>query len=357
VIFQNGDYRARWECAAHGETRLADAVAVNTLEGEQVAAWFPLSPALRTVHTATLGEANPLSQNTQFRLRISVAGRKSLLGTATDITRSVPFRTGARNAKIFFTRIQVHRDGDPGLKGAGEFRFRFYASDASDSILEFPSPPELARDVDDGGPREGIAVNREITAPLAPRQLRIGVLAIEDDSHFPPLPGWGIDVIGMPSGIDGSGFRSQDYTEQAWVAQTFDLTTVPVGSNADAIRFVMPTGDFGIAFTVHGRIEVNSRGGVGKFTHPLDTTPQPLAAVLVTPGTVKVFTPVGRKAKALALGPEGGIWGSSAVPARGVVVAGAAAGRPGYGGGAPGQRGRGARPGCRGCCAALVGRR
>ena len=38
------------------------------------------------------------------------------------------FRTGSRTA-TFFDKIHVRNDGDPGLKGAGEFRFSFGAGD------------------------------------------------------------------------------------------------------------------------------------------------------------------------------------------------------------------------------------
>ena len=84
---------------------------------------------------------------------------------------------------MFFTEIDVWRDGDPGLKGDGEFTFSFGAGDAdSRTNLGEPWPGEYKGDINDDDPPKFI--NKNIDMPFGPRNLWIEVIGTEDDGDI-----------------------------------------------------------------------------------------------------------------------------------------------------------------------------
>lgn len=85
-------------------------------------------PDQRTVHQLDMVSEgyNPLAQNAQHSYKI-VADAMPGSPDQSKAVLSGTFRTGSRTAEIFFDTIHVRNDGDPGLKGAGEFSFTFGA--------------------------------------------------------------------------------------------------------------------------------------------------------------------------------------------------------------------------------------
>ena len=93
------------------------------------------------------------------------------------------FRTGSRTATFFFDKIHVRNDGDPGLKGAGEFSFTFGAGDAVTAeqlgnIGSFGHKTEIDTGAD-------VDVNQVVTIPSAPRGLWAASTRIAPPT-FPP---------------------------------------------------------------------------------------------------------------------------------------------------------------------------
>lgn len=90
-----------------------------------------------------------------------------LMGKAKDVVRTAEFRTGTRLVDVSFDALTVRNDGDPGIKGAGEFEFEFVAGDAQGSVDFFA--PDLEQDISAGDPP--VLLDRGISLPSGPRQV------------------------------------------------------------------------------------------------------------------------------------------------------------------------------------------
>ncbi len=279
-------------------------VTIEMLDGTQLIAWFPLLGGLQTHHAATLGTANPLPQGTNLRLTIRVPGSKPLVGKAKDVVRSVIFKTGTRLVDVLFDTIEVRTDGDPGIKGAGEFRFHFAAGDASTNF-DFLAPT-FERDISAGDPP--VIVDSNIPLIAGPRNVYVRVMAYERDTGI-PSPGQGLNMVGtFGDRRVGTGGRETAFSNEAWVADVFDVGGVSVG--VTTIPMVLNTGDFTVAYKVNGRIMTFVRSGQGVFTVPIELKPGLMTTtVLGTAG--KGFVSGGAAGGAgtlVASGEDGAIW-------------------------------------------------
>ena len=235
-------------------------VTVQTEDGTQVAGWLPLLGGMRTQHECLLGQNSPLAQETLHRSRI-VANGTTFLGKPHESVVTGSFVTGSRKVTLFFDRINVRKDGDTGLKGAGEFTFVFQAGDAD---LGKPAVAQFQElwgegDVSDDDPP--IDVNRMITIPHAPRRIWAQVVGDESDFSSP----WGSGARAVPW-FDGEGTWPEESSrlDRAWVAKVFQLDELWIARIDDVLGytpFELATGDFGVAFTVYGRLQVDARSG------------------------------------------------------------------------------------------------
>lgn len=176
----------------------------------------------RTVHQLDMESEGyyPLAQNAQHSYRI-VASAMPGSPDQYDAVASGTFRTGSRTAEIFFDTIHVSNDGDPGLKGAGEFTFTF---DAGDVATEAPLGNVEhwgEGDIDAG---EDVAVNRVVTIPTAPPVLWAHVSAREDDKSFFAPPYGLCTVGGWVSSSPGSSGGEMGECAFATVTEHFDIS-------------------------------------------------------------------------------------------------------------------------------------
>lgn len=275
-------------------------VAVETEDGEQVVSWFPLLGGLQTLHVAELGLDRPLAQDTAHRLRITVPSG-ALLGPK-DIVRKAAFRTGIRHVNVRYDHLKVLRDGDPWPWGAGELEFIFAACDASSWNGLVTSGP-LRRDIDQNDPP--IPLRRNTPLLDGPRTVWIYVQGQEHDPE-PPTAGLGIDVVSWPLGVTGTGPIDKALWEGAWVARSFAISDLKLGQRT--IPFELQTGDFGVAFSVWGRIEVEAKPGRGWWDVPVGRRFPSKMAVLKAPGAKAVMSGEGGAGAALVLGADGMIW-------------------------------------------------
>ena len=284
-------------------------VVVETLDGTQLVSWFPLLGGLQTRHVAWLGGSDPLPQGTSLRLRITVPGRKPIIGATKDVVRSVVFKTGTRSVDVLFDTIEVRTDGDPGIKGAGEFKFRFVAGDASDNF-DFGAPT-FERDISAGDPP--VIVDSNIALPVGPRNVYVRVVGTEWDFAI-PLGVQGLNMVGTGGERDtGSGWRTSDFVDEAWVADVFDVSDL--GFGVTTIPMVLRTGDFGVAFTVNGRIMTFVHPGEGVFSLPFDLFPSQIGVVL-SALSAKGFIAGGVPGSGMlvASGEDGGLWTKTVDP-------------------------------------------
>ena len=285
-------------------------VTVQTEDGTQVAGWLPLLGGMRTQHECLLGQNSPLAQETLHRSRI-VANGTTFLGKPHESVVTGSFVTGSRKVTLFFDRINVRKDGDTGLKGAGEFTFVFQAGDAD---LGKPAVAQFQElwgegDVSDDDPP--IDVNRMITIPHAPRRIWAQVVGDESDFSSP----WGSGARAVPW-FDGEGTWPEESSrlDRAWVAKVFQLDELWIARIDDVLGytpFELATGDFGVAFTVYGRLQVDARSGttlsVRKVKRARHARPSTHAAV-TAPGTFGVVGVGEGHALAAGVGADGAIY-------------------------------------------------
>src|SRR4029079_11876369 len=155
----------------------------------------------------------------------------------------------------FFDSINVRKDGDPA--GAGEFEFYFRAGD-SDGGAQLGDAAWGEGDISDEDPP--VDVDRTIAIDLAPRGVYAIVLGVDQDFDVIPYPGEGLPDYAPSVEFQGEGSwwaSSYDY-DSAWGTQVFPIVDV---FGAASRTFEMSTGDFGVAFTVAGRLMVEGRPG------------------------------------------------------------------------------------------------
>lgn len=238
------------------------AIRVEAQDGTLVASALAIFGGLRTDHHALMGGASPLDQGTQFNVTIIASGL-DYRGHPHDAVATTQFTTGTRNAQIFFQAINVRKDGDPGIKGAGDFDFTFGAGDAAGrSNLGEPWPSYSASISDDDPP---VSINEKIDIDLAPRSLWVQVIGTDDDfSIFSGGGGW----LGTRPAFDGSvgsGWASTNTKDQSYVTGVFDISDAVYGTT---IPMELSTGNFDVAFTVSGLIFVQTTPGISPFIFP-----------------------------------------------------------------------------------------
>jgi hypothetical protein len=223
----------------------------ETADGTPVPGWLPLFGGLQTNHECMLGQQTPLAQNTLHRFKIIASGHTTF-GRASEATLTAEFTTGSRNATFFFDRIKVRKDGDPA--GAGEFTFHFVAGNVDE---EGSGTKWGEGDISDKDPP--VDVNQVIAVPVAGPEVWAKVMGIDDDWSF--FTGLFSDnpagIVGMGNTFDGDGTgSSSDPTyDAAWVTKSFDISNVRGKSE---MPIEMATGDYGVAFTVFGRLQVEA---------------------------------------------------------------------------------------------------
>lgn len=262
-------------------------VEIETLDGHVLTRWWPLLAGLQIRHVAVLGGSDPLPQGTKLRMRITATGRPSSLsgGKAKDVVRTSEFTTGTRAVDVSFDTLKVRTDGDPGIKGAGDFVFRFVAGDAGESFDFFA--PKLEQNISAGD--APVVLDRGVALPPGVRQVYLRVTGTDRDFAI-PAPGTGFSGVGtFGSRKTGTGWLSEPLSDEAWVADIVDVSNTHIGFNT--IPFTLNTGNFGVAFTVHGRIMAIVRPGMGVFERQAEFGAMASAAVLAVPG---FFGAIGR---------------------------------------------------------------
>jgi len=227
-------------------------VTATAPDGSQVGASFPLFGGLRTEHEMLLGEVNALPQATEIALKIIAPGHNAF-GQAREVVTNSSFKTGSRHATIDFTMIEVRNDGDPGLKGAGDFFWQFGAGDADNSERMGEPWPTLRRDADSG---ELVPIRKQINISFAPRNLAVVAAGTDDDSSIVFAPG--LPNVGFGLHPEGSGEVTSSTSDHAWVSRHFDIAEMADGT---VIPLDLATGNFAVAFTVRGRITINVTPG------------------------------------------------------------------------------------------------
>ncbi|MGB7949511.1 MAG: hypothetical protein WCH75_17630 [Candidatus Binatia bacterium] len=245
---------------------------------------------------------NPLAQNTQHSYRI-VASAMPGSPDQSDAILTGTFRTGSRAAEILFDTIHVRNDGDPGLKGSGEFKFRFSGGDAATGAplgnVEFYGQANI-----DSG--EDVAVDCAVVIPVAPRVLWAHVAATEDDKSFFDPGALGLCTIGiLGNGSPGSSGKEIGACAVATVTEHFDISGTLGGISERP--FQMATGNFAIAYDVSGRLRVQAHAGewsqgFAEFS-PLPFAQTPSAVGWVSPNGNAKFVQKQGGASRLILGP------------------------------------------------------
>jgi hypothetical protein len=222
-------------------------IAATDADGNVVASALPLFGGLRTEHDVLLGEMVPLPQATELTLKIVVSGH-TMTGQPTQAQATSAFKTGSRHAVIDFQEIHVRLDGDP--DGEGEFRWTFGAGDA-DTEAELGKPwPVFKKDMSDGN---RAPIREQISIPFAPRRLWVLAFGQDDDTNAFDARG----ILGLRAPYyhgEGSGWITRPEEDTAWVERHFDIS----GVNEGALPIELSTGDFGVAFTIKGRIIISS---------------------------------------------------------------------------------------------------
>jgi hypothetical protein len=287
-------------------------VTVTDASGTQVASWLPLFGGLQTQHECVLGQNIPLDQRTSYRLRIVASG--TYFGKQHDAVVAQTFTTGWRKVTLFFDSINVRKDGDPA--GAGEFEFYFRAGDADGGA---PLGYEVWGEGDISDDDPPVDVSRTIAIDRAPRGVYALVLGVDQDFDVIPYPGEGLPDYAPPAQFQGEGSwwaSSYDY-DAAWVTSVFPIADV---FGAASRTFEMSTGDFGVAFTVFGRLMVEGRAGTSSTSRQTRKGRRYGAArnaVVTAPGSFAAVGADGGKSYLVGLGADGALYGKAAGSANG----------------------------------------
>jgi hypothetical protein len=278
-------------------------VALHAGDGTQVAAWLPLIGGLQTQHECTLGQNVPLDQQTSYRLQIIASG--TYFGKEHDAVVTQTVVTGSRKVTLFFDSINVRKDGDPA--GAGEFDFYFRAGDSDGgALLGYENWGE--GDISDDDPP--VDVSRTIAIEQAPRSVYALVMGVDEDFDVIPYPGEGLHDFHPPIEFQGEGSwwaSSYDY-DAAWVTAVFPIHDV---FGASSRTFEMSTGDFGVAFTVFGRLKVEGGAGTNisiRKTRKGRRYPLASNAILTAPGAFDAVGAGEGKSHVIGLGADGAIY-------------------------------------------------
>lgn len=277
---------------------------------------FPVSGGLRTSHQVTFGFEKPLALDTEHTFTIEASGATGNKKSPNKTVVTGEFVTGTRNVDVMFETLDVHDDGDPGARGAGEFRFGFGAGDANTRAL-MGTPvfwPDSGRvNISDDDPP--IDLGKIISIAGAPRRLWLQVNTTESDQTLAP---WEASFAGgvQPAfdGETGSSYHGSEASQEASVTTIVNLGNIP---GRRMIPFEMKTGDFPVDFVVTGHLGVNAF--VGAVLAPKMTKSGPLArasAFLTEPGSISrlAVSGAGDRSELVALGADGALYHRSLAP-------------------------------------------
>jgi hypothetical protein len=277
--------------------------------GKPIYVWK--GPDKRQVHQMDMASESPgnrLAQNVRHSYRI-VASAMPGSPDATEAVATGTFRTGARTATVFFDTVHVRNDGDPGLKGAGEFTFRFSGGNAATGAPLGNTEVYGQADINTG---EDVAVNRALIILAAPPVLWAHVSATEDDRSFFDPGTLGLCTIGTAGGsAPGSFGKDIGACSVASVTEHFDISQT-IGGISER-PFAMATGNFAIAYDVAGRLRVEAHAGewFERFVEgrrPLPYAQTPSAIAWVSPNGNAKFVQKQGHAHKLIFGPGGALY-------------------------------------------------
>jgi hypothetical protein len=232
----------------------ADHVLLRWRTTKPDACWVLLEspPRIEPTSDGTLHEAGfiGLKHNTHYRFKISTrTGEAKYEGH---------FWTGKRSATISFDSVHVRTDGDPGIKGAGEFHFEFGVGDVETRQKLAPWGSWGKGDIDAGS---AIQVNHSVNLTRAPRELWLAATAIEYDDWE---PGPFFAKYDAYPGPPESHIKDEGSGASAYVTRIFDLDALVADHVASMspsasmlsvdIPVVLSTPSWAIAYDVHGRI-------------------------------------------------------------------------------------------------------
>jgi hypothetical protein len=199
--------------------------------------------------------AFPLPQSTDFAFHILAAPAPGS-ASAKSAESTGLFRTGFRNAQVFFDHVFVHTDGDPGSLGDGDFTFDMGAGDVDGGGMI--GAVQLVAEISGG---DDTSIDQSVLVPGAPVGLWVQVRAVEDDSSF-STPYGALPFVNFAS--PGSTWEHVESdngeAEIATVTQWFDLSGA--GPVAQEIPFTLETGPRHIDFSLTGRVRMEARPGV-----------------------------------------------------------------------------------------------
>jgi hypothetical protein len=293
-------------------TRQATGAAVQIAnDATQKVVAFALSTGVNLVHDVVISKdvnfmLQSFDHDTIHSFRIIAPALPGSLTTKESVATG-KYRTGGRSAQVFFERILVHDDGDPGLLGDGDFFFSFGAGDADtgEDLGNFENFGYVS--IGSGKSKD---VNRVVNIPRAPANLWAQVVAEEDDSLFSSFGSSSRGTSFAPPGNTCQHFES-DYGEAVvgTVTQHFDFSALT--DDAESRPFKMTNDSCPIHFTLEGqiRIEAHSGGVLQPFIKRLaPRSPMPhVAAVLRAGEQATVGTRPGL-AHAIRLAPGGALF-------------------------------------------------
>ena len=261
---------------------------------------------LQTRHSAEFGLDRPLALGTTHRMVIDAFGPSGNASSPNKVTKTVDFVSGTRSADVSFESVNVHDDGDEGIKGAGEFCFSFAVGDRATRARIGDHAWWPARGValisHDDPPRD---VGVTLPIPSAPRVIWAQVIATDDDTGT--LPGQDDVAFFLRPEFEGEGtwFYSRFAADHASITVSFDLGTE---SGRFAIPFDMATGDFSLDYVMSGHIFVRANAGAVISTLIGKGRPIRRSSFLTEPGDVVSLSADGTSRSGrhlVALGADG----------------------------------------------------
>ncbi len=212
---------------------------------------FPFLQGPRTAHDFSF----PLAQNTDFTFHIVAVPGSGAVSTAKSVEMSGQFRTGLRNAQVFFDRVFVHTDGDPGSLGDGEFTFGMGAGDIDGGAVL--GGTQYKADISGGSNRD---INQSVLIEPAPVGLWVQVRSEEDDAFGYHFTSTEANISFAPEGAKWEhGYSHGDETEFSTVTKWFDLSGA--GPIAQEFPFILETGPRHVDYSLHCRLRFQATPG------------------------------------------------------------------------------------------------
>ncbi|MEP7328973.1 MAG: hypothetical protein ABI777_07160 [Betaproteobacteria bacterium] len=260
---------------------------------------FPFLQGARTAHDFSF----PLAQNTDFTFHIVAVPGNGAPSTAKAVETTGQFRTGLRNAQVFFDQVFVHTDGDPGLLGDGDFTFGMGAGDIDGGAVL--GGTQYKADISGG---DNQTINQSVLIEPAPVGLWVQVRSEEDDSFGYHFTGMDAEIAFAPEGAKWEhAFIRGDESEISTVTKWFDLSGA--GPIAQEIAFTLETGPRHVDYSLHCRLRFQATPGavlqpmIKKSAPPISRAKT--VATMVTGDRIAV---AGRQNHVLQLPGDGGLY-------------------------------------------------